>query len=1144
MAIFAASSASARGLGVTAACVAACAASTIAQPPLGYYRQPTLRGDLLIFVAEGDLWKVSLQAALSPTGATATRLTTHPGDETFPRLSPDGSSVAFMAQYEGPTEVYAMPTTGGLPARLTYDGSGGRGEGVIGWTRQQPARVIAATNRFSTLPSTQLSLIDVETRARELLPLAQAADGDFDERGTLYFTRLPFQGSQTKRYQGGTAQQVWKFSPGDAEATLLTGDFPGTNAVPMWWQGRVYFLSDRDGTIEIWSMKPDGSDKRQESSHGNEPGERDLATFLDVRGPAMDEGRIVYQFGADLRLHDLAAQSGTTLRITLDSDFDQLREKWVKKPMDFLSSVRIAPDGQRVVMTARGQVFVAPRQQGRLAEAARGADVRYRDAQFMPDGKSLLALSDESGEVEVWTLSPDGTEERTQRTTNGDVLRWAAHPSPDGRWVAHHDKNHRLYVLDMTTGENRLVEQNDWDGYGEMSWSSDSRWLAFTSIADNTNLVIKVYGTRTGTVQPVTTDRFVSMSPAWSPDGKFLYFLSDRNLDSLVGSPWGHMAPEPYFDNRTQVFALSLKPEHRWPYMPDDELAAPPPAKPSPAPASVPTPRTDAAEGKEPATEPQAQGTDAQSNSAEATGASPVEIDFDGLSRRLHLVPCAPGNYSRLSVTEKRLLMLSQPGRPGTQPSLVVFPVANKDLELKTLVPEVNTYETSLDAKWLLVRKGQTLHVIESGASAPASLDKSAVNLAGWTFPLSPREEWRQMFREAWRLERDYFYDTGMHGVDWKGMLDRYMPLVDRVSTRAELSDLIAQMVAELSALHIFVYGGDLRRGETDAAPASLGALLDRDEAAGGYRVSTIFASDPDEPDRTAPLSRPGVNVVAGDIITRINGRPTLADGAPELSLRNKAGKQVLLSVRPGAGGDERRVIVTPMTTGAEADLRYHQWQYTRRTLVDEQSEGRIGYVHLRAMGKDNWTEFAKGYYPAFNRQGLIIDVRHNRGGNIDSWLLSRLMRRAWFYWQPRVGKPFWNMHYAFRGHIVVLCNEFTASDGEAFAEGVRRLGLGTIIGTRTWGGEIWLSSSNFLVDGGIATAAEIGVYGPEGDWLIEGHGVDPDIVVDNPPHATFRGEDAQLAAALAYLKEKIAREPVDVPPAPPHPDHRFPRNP
>jgi tricorn protease len=351
-------------------------------------------------------------------------------------------------------------------------------------------------------------------------------------------------------------------------------------------------------------------------------------------------------------------------------------------------------------------------------------------------------------------------------------------------------------------------------------------------------------------------------------------------------------------------------------------------------------------------------------------------------------------------------------------------------------------------------------------------------------------------------------------------------------------------MVAELSALHTFVRGGDLRDGSDRIAPATLGANLVRDEAAGGWRVDHVFRNDPDQPELRSPLAEPTVNVKAGDVITRLNGRDAMEVPDVSMILRHQAGKQVLLSVksRTAAGdySEPREVVVTPISMEADSERRYHEWEYTRRLGVEAEGNGELGYVHIRAMGKANFAEFARGFYPVFNRKGLIIDVRHNRGGNIDSWLLSRLMRKAWFYWQPRVGEPYWNMQYAFRGHIVVLCNERTASDGEAFAEGIKRLKLGTVIGTRTWGGEIWLSSSNVLVDKGIATAAESGVYGPDGIWLIEGHGVEPDIVVDNPPHATFNGEDAQLDAAIEFLKRKIAAEPVEVPKAPRHPDKSF----
>jgi tricorn protease len=433
----------------------------------------------------------------------------------------------------------------------------------------------------------------------------------------------------------------------------------------------------------------------------------------------------------------------------------------------------------------------------------------------------------------------------------------------------------------------------------------------------------------------------------------------------------------------------------------------------------------------------------------------------------------------------------------------------------------------------LLVQKGNNLAVVDA-AAAPADLTKHAVDLSGWSLAVIPREEWKQMFAEAWRLERDYFYDRGMHGVDWPAIRKKYEPLVERVSNRAELSDLIAQMVSELCALHIFVRGGDGRKGEDAVAPSLLGARLIRADDAGGYRVEYIYKSDPDEPPLASPLAHPEVRIHEGDVIESIDGAMTLS--VPDIGqlLRHKAGRQILLRVKSAAKGESRDVIVRPMSVAAAANLRYLDWEFTRRQHVERDGKGQIGYVHLRAMGGGNFTEFAKNFYPVFTRQGLIIDVRSNRGGNIDSWVLSRLLRKAWFFWSQRVGqKAQWNMQYAFRGHIAVLCDEFTASDGEAFCEGIKRLKLGTVIGTRTWGGEIWLSANNFLVDRGIATAAEFGVYGPEGVWLIEGHGVDPDIVVDNLPHATFLGKDAQLDAAIRHLQRQIERSPV-VTPSPP----------
>ena len=525
------------------------------------------------------------------------------------------------------------------------------------------------------------------------------------------------------------------------------------------------------------------------------------------------------------------------------------------------------------------------------------------------------------------------------------------------------------------------------------------------------------------------------------------------------------------------------------------------------------------------------------SKTAKEEAPKPVSIDVDGLAARLFRVPVPSGRYASLQTDGKRLFWLSVEESFERKSKLQALAIGREKPEVKTVLEGVREFQLSGDRKKLLVRrqKDDELLVFDAGDKAPEKLDDSRVDLSRWTFSFDPREQWRQMFVEAWRLERDYFYDRGMHGADWPKVRAKYEALVPRVRSRGELSDLLAQMVSELSALHIFVRGGDLRKGPDDVDVASLGAELARDEAAGGFRVARVYAADPDLPQSLSPLVRGGAGVAEGDVVLAVNGVSTLSVADVGALLRNQGGRQVLLRVK-AKEGSERDVIVVPMTSQEAANLRYDDWELSRRRRVEEQGRGRLGYVHLRAMGGDDYAAWAREFYPVFQRKGLIVDVRHNRGGNIDSWILGKLLRKAWFYWQDRAGDPTWNMQYAFRGHVVVLVDEWTASDGEAFAEGFRRLGLGKVIGTRTWGGEIWLSSSNVLVDNGIATAAETGVYGPEGQWLIEGHGVDPDVVVDNPPRATYDGRDAQLDAAIRHLEDRLRDKPVEDVPVPAFP--------
>ncbi|MHB8637091.1 MAG: S41 family peptidase [Fimbriimonadaceae bacterium] len=1049
----------------------------------GYYMEPSIDAGEIVFVSQGDLWRVPL------SGGLAEELTSHVAPASHPALSPDGRSVAFTGAYEGPADAYVMPIDGGLPIRLTYGG----GMTVVGWTPD--GKVLVSTGNESELPGPNLLAIDPKTLRKSEVPLDKASDGSYDASGkTLYFTRFGFQGSQTKRYKGGTAQSVWKYTTGAPEAVPLTKNYTGTSKSPMWWNGRVYFLTDRDGVMNVWSMDEDGGSLK-EVTHSKS---------WDVQSASVAAGRLVYQLGADLHLEDLTTDTDKTLGISLESDFDQTREQWVTNPSKYITALAPSPDGSHVVITARGQVFVAPAEPGRLVEATRNSSVRYRDAMFMPDGKSVLALSDETGENEWWKVPANGVGAAEQVTTGSKVLTMSGSISPDGKQLAYADRNQVLWVLDMATRKPTKVLSCPNGELSDLRWSPDSRWLAFRMPTFTFDRIM-LYSLATGKTTALTTTRADSFSPTWSLDGKWLYFLSNRTFQSAVSAPWGTRNPEPYFDKQTKLYALGLVTGLRSPFQPPDELHPVPVAKPA-APAKA------------------------------AAAPARVSVELDGIQSRLWEVPVPAGNYSALSASATRLFFISE---NGATRDLDALDITNKDVAVKTFAAGVASYALSRDTKKVLIRKGPSLFVVP--ATGVTAMLTKPVDLAGWTFVVQPREEWRQMFVDAWRLERDYFYDPNMHGVNWPAILAKYRPLVDRVRDREELSNLIAQMVGELSALHTFVVGGDLRGSIENVAPASLGAVLTRDDAAGGYRVTKIYSGEPDYPNSMSPLARPDVHVGVGDVITSIDGVDVLSVPRIGALLRTKAGRQVLLSVKDGGAGVPRQCIVEPIDPGALANLRYTDWEVSRRQLVETESKGTIGYVHLRAMGGGDIAQWARDFYPVFDRAGLIIDVRHNNGGNIDSWILEKLLRKAWMYWQDRVGYPYWNMQSAFRGHIVVLCDENTASDGEAFTEGFKRLGLGKVIGTRTWGGEIWLSFDNVLEDLGIASAAEDGVYGPDGKWLVEGHGVDPDIVVDNLPHATYLGKDAQLEAALDYLSKEIKAHPVPVPPAPKHPNKSFP---
>ncbi|MCB1041732.1 MAG: PDZ domain-containing protein [Acidobacteria bacterium] len=1050
---------------------------------LGYYRMPSLHQETIVFSAEGDLWKVSKH------GGQATRLTTHAEQELFPEISPDGSKIAFSATYHGAQEVYVMPIQGGLPQRLTFDAD----QAVVrGWTPN--GKVIYSTSRYSRLPSQQLHLVDPTTLERTPVPLAQADMGEYSPDGkTLYFNRLPFNGSWTKRYKGGTIQQIWVYREGAAEAQPLTVDYEGTSKDPMIVGDRVYFTSDRDGTMNLWSMKSDGSDTTQHTFHAG----HDIRE-ADAFGP-----EIVYQWGADLYLFDSESNVTRLIPIQLVSDFEQRRTQWVDDIQQQITSLSLAPKGDKVAVTARGRTAIMPVGEGRIVEIAKPG-IRMREATFVPESDEILQLSDESGEAEFWLFDSADLKAPKQLTHDAKVLRGDINIAPNGKIYCFSDQDARLWYAPLEAATPKLVEQSPYFGIGRTAWSPDSQWLAYTTQAENGASIIRLFHPTTGERFDATSDRVESYSPTWSSEGDFLYFLSDRNQVSAVSSPWGAYQPEPFFHAPTEIYALALNRKASFPFLEKHEL--------------MPDKQDDKKDEKKDDKDP-----------------PKTTIDREGLFTRLYQVPVPAANYGSLQVTSKRLyFMTRQVGERNS--NLMTLKISNESPEAKTFAKDINGYQLSLDGEKILLVKDQQWLVGPADADE-MSKDAKGLPLNNWKPTINPLAEWRQMLVDAWRLERDYFYDPEMHGVDWDKVLANHLPLVDRVTTRQELNDLIAQMVGELSALHTFVVGGDTRDAQENVSYGSLGADWERHEK--GYRITYIYQHEPDYLDLMSPLARPEVHVTEGDVVTAINGTSTLSVNHPSSLLMDTVGQQVRLSILSKTG-DTRDVIVKPISENDASNLRYTDWEVTRRQLVDHWSDENFGYVHLRAMGGRNYTEWARNYFPIYQRQGLILDVRHNRGGNIDSWILSRLLRPIWFYWKGRDRNIYPNMQYAFGGHMVLLMDEFTASDGEAISEGFRRLGLGPLIGTRTWGGEIWLSFNNRLADGGIASAAQSGVFGLEREWLIEGVGVIPDMEVDNLPHETFNGTDRQLRAAVDYLKKKMQESPITRPEPPPYPDKSF----
>ncbi len=1050
----------------------------------GYYRSPVLQQDQLVFTAEGDLW----QARLGDLNAR--RLSSHLAEESQPLLSPDGSQLAFVANYDGANEIYLMPLSGGVAKRISFENSRVR---IQQWLAD--GRILYATDSAAG-PANYwlLKTVNPQSLQTETLPLADASGGSIDEQGgTVFFSRFGLQltGDNAQVYRGGAMGELWRWTLGSKEeATLLSSGHNGSISQPVFYQGRVYFVSDADGNSNIWSVSANGADFVQHSFH----------TDWRIGRISVSNGQVLYQLGADLQLLQLADGQTKPLSVAIQSDLVQQRERVISKPLQYFDSAYYQAqqdDSEKVVVTARSQLAVAMPGKQRLVQISTPVGSRSREAVLSKDGNWVYAINDHNGEHEIWRFAADGSDNAKQLTTDGSVHRWQLRLSPDGDYLAHDDKNGDLWLLHLPSGRNSKIYSGGIGlaAYDDISWSADSKLLVFTlNSSRQSRSQVVLYSLAEQQSAVVTSDKYASFSPAFSPNGLWLYFVSNRQFTATPGHPWGDRNLGPMFDKRGQVFAVSLKQQACFPFRPQQEL--------------------DHCDDKA--------AKDSQS------GKKAALVDWAGLSARLWQVPVASGNYSQLAVNDKRLYLLDRESSASAKPVLKQIAFSQSEAKAEVFANDISDFQLAVNGKKLFMRKHSSqgagdMYVVDAGSKAPTELNKAKLNIASWQLSINPVDEWQQMFADGWRMHRDFLFDKGMRGLDWTASKAKYQPLLQRVTDRHELDDIFAQMMGELNALHSQVRGGEYRNDDAAAKVASLGAEFTA--AKDGVVISHIYRTDAELPAQAAPLAKPGVNASVGDTITAINGK-TVTDLASLTNLlRNQAAKQVLLSLKRGK--QQWQTVVEPVSAGQDSMLRYQDWVSANQQAVAKASSNQFGYLHLYAMGPNDIANFAREFYAHYDKPGLIIDVRRNRGGNIDSWLIEKLLRRTWAFWQPTQGAAYTNMQQTFRGHLVVLADQLTYSDGETFSAGVKALGLGPLIGKRTAGAGVWLSGRNRLADNGMARVAETAQFAMDGRWVIEGYGVTPDLEVDNLPYERFNGKDAQLERAINYLQQKLQQQPV-----------------
>lgn len=1056
-------------------------------------RFPDIHGDRIVFTYAGDLWSVPVQ------GGEARRLTAAPGRVSQAKFSPDGRSLAFTGNYDGNPDVYVMPAGGGEPTRLTWHPSFDR---VIDWQPDGGAIRFQSQRASHTGRDLQLFTVPMGGGLPQQMVLPTAGLSSYSPDGKLIaFNRESSEARTWKRYKGGWAQDVWTYDFAANRSERIT-DWAGADNFPMWDGTTIYYNSDRTGRLQIWACDTVSKQHRQVTFHEE----------YDVRNPSLGTGAIVYENGGWLYVLDLASGKSRKVTVSLHSD-NVLTRPAIKDVADLIGSADLAPDAKRAVFAARGDIFTVPAEKGDVRNLTASPGVREMAPAWSPDGKQVAWLSDRSGEYEIWVAPADGRGEARQLTTGATTYKTGLGWSPDGRHLAVCDAAMNLWLVDAKDGATKKVDHSTTGEINEWSWApGGGGWLAYAKGEANGFRSVFLYEVATGKAHRVTTDFTDDSAPCFDDKGDYLYFVSGRHFSPTLGGYDLH----PLWTNMDGIYVVPLRADVAHPFPPQsDEVGAA---------------DKDDAEGKDGDKDDAEKKDDKKGKSAKKADAKPLVIDVAGLADRMVPLDIEPGNYQGLAFADGKLFFMSRPftpnmGRDGRgSASIRVFDFEER--EAKAVLDKADGYVLSHDGKRILYRDGKTWGLVDAKAEQKPA--EEPLRTGDMQARVEPRAEWRQMFRDAWRQERDFFYDPGLHGVDWDHMYARYGQLVPYVAHGADFAWLLGELIGELNCSHTYVAPGDMPE-EPSVGTGLLGCTFALDGASGRYRFARILSERDWNGGTPTPLRAPGIDVQPDEYLLAIDGVDLKAPTNPFSLLENKVGRQVRLKVGKSADGKgSREVTVEPIAS--ETDLLYEAWVQGNRRRVDELSGGRIGYLHLPNTAVGGQVGFAKGYYPSLRKEGLVIDERFNGGGFIPDFVMDVLRRKLVNLWKPRYGQDWRTPGTAFAGHLAMISNGYAGSGGDALPYYFKYYELGPVIGTRTWGGLVGISRGLGLMDGGSVTFPEFGLFNLQGQFDVEGHGVEPTIELDNLPEQEIAGRDPQLEKAVEVLLQKIKDEPVTVP--------------